>query len=373
MNSIDVNPDALHGMHIHAFGDLRGLLDTSLFGTIGKNVVGGLTVGGHFDPYNTGIHRCPDDSGVNPGSHSGDLGNWTVSGGSIDQTKVFTGISLNPALNNSIIGRAIVLHALTDNCQATNSSGGRLATGVIGITNPGTDTNSAAAYAAANTQAICVLAGTTACTGTYCGISNSGFIYFVQAAASITITAKVLGITNERGFHIHSYGDLSSTAGDNTGGHWNPLSTPHGLPGQATLHLGDLGSIKTFSTDTTPPYGIYQNTFNYPVGQWTLDDIIGRGIIVHAELDHGNEISCVGSDKNGAAGARVFQCAVGILNTANQNDGDNVLPSISINGSIFDNTWVNVPCAAPPPPNSGSISPVSLLFIALFISLSILL
>jgi len=352
MSNIDVNPDALHGMHIHAFGDLRGLLDTTLFGTIGKNVVGGLTVGGHFDPYNTGMHRCPSDPGVNPGSHAGDLGNWTVAGGSINQTKVFTGITLHKAQNNSIIGRAIVLHGLTDDCLATNSSGGRLATGVIGITNPGlTGTNDAGAYSAGNTQAICVLAGTASCNGTNCGISNSGFVYFSQPSNNtITITAKVLGITTERGFHIHSYGDISSPAGDNAGGHWNPFNTSHGLPGQATLHLGDLGSIKTFSTGSTPPYGIYQNTFTYAVSQWSLDEIIGRGIIVHADLDHGNEPTCVGSDKNGASGLRVFQCAVGVINNADQLIVDNVLPSISTTSFFFDNTWTNIPCTTLPSP-----------------------
>jgi len=343
LSGILTNPDGNHGIHIHWFGDLRGQLIN--FGTPGLNVSGALSVGSHYDPFSTGEHGCPDSSGTNTGSHAGDLGNWQAIGGKIETSMTFSNFSIDGTIN-SVVGRTIVLHANQDDCQAISSSGSRLAVGVIGIrsvTSP--DINNAKAYNAGLTEAVCVFRGTNDCTGSNCDIKDSGFVYFSQNGNSISVTSQVFGIDTQRGFHIHNFGDISSLTGDNAGGHWNPLSKNHGLPGQSELHLGDLGSIKTYSSNTFGKFGIYYNTLSYSDPNWTIDNIIGRSVIVHETLDHGNEPTCLGSDKNGSAGKRIYQCVIGIINTANQSDPIFQLPSIDTSSFNFQNSWSNTPCS----------------------------
>jgi len=314
------------------------------FGTLGSAVAGALSVGSHYDPYDTKAHGCPDSSGVNMGNHAGDLGNWQATGGTINGRKTFSNIRIDDSIN-SVMGRTVVLHAKEDDCLDINSSGNRLGLGVIGIrfVNVTETTNHAKANLNAGLmEAVCVFDGTTDCKGTNCDINNSGFVYFYQKGNTISIKAQVFGIDTERGFHIHNFGDISSPTGDNTGGHWNPLNTKHGLPGQEELHFGDLGSIKTFSRH--PKFGIYFHSLSYDYPEWTIDNIIGRGVIVHEGIDHGNEPSCPGSDKNGSAGKRIYQCVIGIMNTADQNEENNLLPYIDTGYFTFNNTWKNTPC-----------------------------
>jgi Cu-Zn family superoxide dismutase len=359
---IETNPDGEHGIHIHAFGDLRGLITTGE--TIGANVLGGLTVGGHYNPYNAPDHGCPDGSGNNLNSHAGDLGNWKATAGAISLSKDFTNITLDGS-STSVVGRAVVLHANQDDCMNISSSGGRIAIGVIGIKNPGTgNTNNAAPAAAGLTSAVCVLQGTDTCVGSSCDFGSAGFVVFSQTSGStvINVQAKVYGINTERGFHIHQYGDISNSAGTAAGGHWNPDGSTHGLPGDTELHAGDMGSIKTFQDGD----GFYDNNFDYSDTWWTIDDLIGRAIIVHQGLDHGNEPTCTDANLNGAAGPRDYQCVIGVPNSADQTNTDNLLPTVDTTGLTFDNNWENVPCTAAPTeptaaPNAGSIFCFSIL------------
>ena len=104
-----------HGFHIHEFGDCSRL--------------DGKSAGGHFNPDDK-KHGAPDGSE----RHVGDLGNlvagedgkahyeWT------DSNISFTGL-------NSVIGRAIIVHAGEDDLtsQPTGNAGARLACGVIGL------------------------------------------------------------------------------------------------------------------------------------------------------------------------------------------------------------------------------------------------
>jgi Cu-Zn family superoxide dismutase len=376
------NPSGAHGIHVHAFGDLRGLITTnSTAETIGKNVTGANSVGSHYDPYGTGLHRCPDGSGNNVGSHEGDLGNWNATGGTISGTKTFTNITV--VGSKSIVGRAVVLHATADDCQNLTSSGGRIAVGVIGIKIPAANnTNSASAAGVTGlTSAVCVLQGTNTCTGDNCKLGSAGFVTFSQSGTTITVTAKVYGITTERGFHIHTYGDISSPTGANAGGHWNPGNTTHGLPGDTVKHGGDLGTIQTFQNST----GYYKHSLTYPDSWWSVSNLIGLAVIVHEQIDHGNEPTCNGSAVNGAAGNRTYQCVIGIPNDADQSKTDLLLPSVDTTGLTFKNQWVKVPCVsanttqpqpststpAPSPkptPQPGSASFLSFSFLSLLLT-----
>ncbi|KAG6907873.1 Superoxide dismutase [Cu-Zn] [Tephrocybe rancida] len=116
----NLDPEALRGFHIHQFGDLTQ---------------GCLTAGPHFNPYGQS-HGAPTDKI----RHVGDLGNVKSEA---DGSSVFTFEDSQLTLNGpqSIIGRAVVLHAGTDDLGhggdeeslKTGNAGARAACGVIGI------------------------------------------------------------------------------------------------------------------------------------------------------------------------------------------------------------------------------------------------
>ena len=106
-----------HGFHVHQYGDTRSL--------------NGKSAGGHFNPRGT-AHALPE---TKP-RHLGDLGNLVAdkSGKAVYDR---TDDRLTLAGTESIIGRAIVVHAKPDDGgQPTGNAGARVAFGVIGIAKP---------------------------------------------------------------------------------------------------------------------------------------------------------------------------------------------------------------------------------------------
>ncbi|KAJ3296855.1 hypothetical protein HK104_001097 [Borealophlyctis nickersoniae] len=112
-------PNATHAMHIHTFGNM-------------SSVDGTATVG-HFNPLNK-THGCNGTE-----RHAGDLGNIQADGkGRVHATIRTPLISLNPSSNLSVIGRALMVHELQDDCgpgSPTGNAGKRFAQGVIGHAN----------------------------------------------------------------------------------------------------------------------------------------------------------------------------------------------------------------------------------------------
>lgn len=279
------NPDADHGLHIHEFGDLSNPT--------------GAALGAHFNPHGI-AHGCDGPRSV------GDLGNWTAVAGVIQETRVFDLIEMEGV--NSIIGRGVVLHNLTDDCATVASSGARLAAGVIGVSKITGNPAKAALLTGAQT-AVCVLFPTT--SGATAGQSGSLSFQQPDAASAVQVVANLtrLGVY---GVHIHQYGDLSDrAAGTNTGSHFDPLNTGvHNWPGVSTdHHAGDMGN-------TTVEYQIdghqyFAESFTTMTMFQTAqnESIIGRGFIAHANADDGT--SPVGN-----AGARHAQCVIGIANPA---------------------------------------------------------
>ncbi|KAG0468486.1 hypothetical protein HPP92_017814 [Vanilla planifolia] len=110
----------LHGFHVHALGDTTN---------------GCLSTGAHFNPAGK-EHGAPEDEN----RHAGDLGNVIV--GEDGTAKVDVTDSQIPLSGpNSIIGRAVVVHADPDDLgkgghelsKSTGNAGGRLACGIIGL------------------------------------------------------------------------------------------------------------------------------------------------------------------------------------------------------------------------------------------------
>ncbi len=123
----------------------------------------------------------------------GDMGNWTVTGGEISQNKSLDIITLTGG--NSIIGRAVVLHGVADDCTTQPAGGNappRWAYCVIGVANPGTgNTNTAAANPSpAVLSAQCVLSPTEALASN----NISGTIYFEQVWIALSHILYLISI-----------------------------------------------------------------------------------------------------------------------------------------------------------------------------------
>ncbi len=109
-----------HAFHVHETGEC----------THGEGDKHFTSAGSHFNP--AGVeHACPP---TEP-RHAGDLGNIEVTNGSGHAVSTTTLLSLSG--DNSVVGKAIILHAKADDCktQPTGDAGDRLACGVVTMGN----------------------------------------------------------------------------------------------------------------------------------------------------------------------------------------------------------------------------------------------
>lgn len=102
-----------HGFHVHELGDV--------------SAADGTSAGGHFNPHEVD-HAHPEAT-----RHVGDMGNLEADeSGRATYARTDALISFDG--RNSILGRAVVVHAAEDDGgQPTGNAGGRVAIGVVGI------------------------------------------------------------------------------------------------------------------------------------------------------------------------------------------------------------------------------------------------
>lgn len=125
----------------------------------------------------------------------------------------------------------------------------------------------------------------------------TGTATFTQNGDQITVLIDIQNASaGSHGVHIHENGDCSSPDGKSAGGHWNPTDVAHGKWGVGEFHLGDLGNI-TVGEDGTG--GFELTTDLWEIGTGSDIDVVGKGIIVHADADDFT------SQPSGNAGARV--------------------------------------------------------------------
>ena len=106
----------------------------------------------------------------------------------------------------------------------------------------------------------------------------SGLVKFYDTPyGGIIIEAEVFGLPNITtqgstdfyAMHIHQYGDCSDSF-QNTGGHYNPTNMPH------PYHAGDL--LPLMGNQGYAWLSFYDKRFS-------LDDIIGKSVIIHSMRD----------------------------------------------------------------------------------------
>jgi superoxide dismutase, Cu-Zn family len=128
------------------------------------------------------------------------------------------------------------------------------------------------------------------------GSKLAGKAVLTETEGGVHVLLTVEGIEpGEHGAHVHEKGDCSAADGASAGGHFNPQTQDHGLPGAPKRHLGDLGNITIGkdgkgSLDITAPGANLKAT--------DPASFVGRAIIVHAKKDDGGQ-------PTGNAGGRV--------------------------------------------------------------------
>lgn len=125
----------------------------------------------------------------------------------------------------------------------------------------------------------------------------TGMAVFTQNGDQITLTIEIQNASpGIHAVHIHENGDCSAPDGKSAGGHWNPTDVAHGKWGVGEFHLGDIGNI-TVGEDGTG--SIELTTDLWEIGTGSDIDVVGKGIIVHADADD------FISQPSGNAGARI--------------------------------------------------------------------
>lgn len=134
------------------------------------------------------------------------------------------------------------------------------------------------------------------------GNDASGTVTFTTTDDGVQVQAEIEGLEEgNHGFHIHQYGDCSASDGTSAGGHFNPADNDHAGPTDSPRHMGDMGNIEADADGNA--------TIDYVDSTIDMDQIIGRGLIVHGGEDD------LESQPTGDAGPRMGCGVIGIGNT----------------------------------------------------------
>ena len=129
------------------------------------------------------------------------------------------------------------------------------------------------------------------------GSKTFGEATFEQANGKVHVVVYVQGLKpgQEHGLHIHEVGDCSSGDGMSTKGHFNPHGKPHARHDSPERHAGDLPPLKAGKNGRAKVDAML-DVITVAAGP---ANIIGRGLIVHADPDDFK------TQPTGNAGARI--------------------------------------------------------------------
>jgi len=135
------------------------------------------------------------------------------------------------------------------------------------------------------------------------GNETNGQITFSKMVdGRIKVNAEVYNLSpGKHGFHVHQYGDCSSSDGKSAGGHFFTDHNHHGALEEMETHVGDLGNLEANDK------GIATTTFITEKLSFSgINNILGRGIIVHEGVDDTK------TQPTGNAGGRVACGVIGV-------------------------------------------------------------
>ena len=133
-----------------------------------------------------------------------------------------------------------------------------------------------------------------------------GIVRFQEDIHQVNIQVQISGLKKNalHGFHVHEAGDLTHKC-ESMCGHFNPYGKKHGGPNSKERHVGDLGNLITDEKGNVN----YQFTDNMIKLRGNKANIIGRGLIIHADADDLGQGGNATSLLNGNAGKRIG-CAI---------------------------------------------------------------
>lgn len=135
------------------------------------------------------------------------------------------------------------------------------------------------------------------------GSAVSGRLHVARVDGGLKVMGEITGLAagKAHGFHIHENGDCSAPDGSSAGGHFNPDASAHGRVDAGAHHGGDMPNVQADAQGVALVDGPLSSRVT--VGDGSATDIIGRGLIVHADPDD------YVSQPTGNAGGRLA-CAV---------------------------------------------------------------
>jgi Cu-Zn family superoxide dismutase len=135
----------------------------------------------------------------------------------------------------------------------------------------------------------------------------NGLVRFTESndLQKVIIDINISGLKKNglHGFHVHESGDLTSKC-HSMCAHFNPYKKNHGCPGMKERHVGDLGNLET-DKNGNAIYRIVDDVIKLR-GKC---NILGRGLIIHADPDDCGLGNFDDSLKTGHAGKRIA-CAI---------------------------------------------------------------
>ncbi|AOH35690.1 superoxide dismutase family protein [Luteimonas sp. JM171] len=116
------------------------------------------------------------------------------------------------------------------------------------------------------------------------GNDTRGELRFEMADGHVHVTGQVTGLQpgSEHGFHVHEFGDCSAPDGTSAGGHFNPHDSAHGRAGQGEHHVGDSDNLVANDEGVAE---VDRQLHGATIGDGGAADIVGKGVIVHADAD----------------------------------------------------------------------------------------
>jgi len=115
------------------------------------------------------------------------------------------------------------------------------------------------------------------------GSSAKGTVNFVWQGHDVLVSGTFSGLkpNAEQGFHVHEKGDCSAPDATSAGGHFNPDTKSHGMPGSGSNHAGDMPNIKSDATGNAV-YSAKLSGFAVNSGP---NGILGKSVVVHRDPD----------------------------------------------------------------------------------------